>query len=219
MDNLVWIVISFIPFLAAISVHECAHAYSALRMGDPTPQAQGRVTLNPFAHIDPFGTVLLPLMLAISGLPPFGYAKPVQINPYNFRDAGKGLMISTACGPLSNLAQGFVFGLCGRLLLLAFPRQLSGSVLETLLVLFCLIPFVLAVFNLIPLGPLDGHAILRYFLPYRQATAYHEFNVRYGTFVLFGLLLVGPLTHIPVLYYMLWPARFLASLVIGIRLY
>jgi len=182
-------IIRLLALLPGLVGHEFSHGYSAFLMGDPTPKAQGRLTLNPLAHLTPLGT----LMILFA---PIGWAKPVQINPYNFRDAGKGLMISTACGPLSNIVQGTFWALVVRLVFAAWPDMtIRGNLFIGWLALTAYINFALALFNMIPLGPLDGHAILRYFLPYRQAVAYHEFNVRYGMAVLIGLIALPMITN------------------------
>lgn len=216
MDT-VEIVIALAAFLFALSFHECAHAYSAFKFGDPTPKLEGRITLNPLAHIDPFGTVIFPILLALSGLTPFGWAKPVRINPYNMRDPEKHLMMSTACGPLSNLALGTASGLlCGVALAIVPPGVSVFSVLVLFLQLLTIINYVLALFNLIPLGPLDGHAILRHFLPHNAKVRYHTFNERYGTFVLLGLFMLTWFGGPNIITLILRPAHFLSRLVINI---
>jgi Zn-dependent protease len=209
----VTMVIRFLALLPGLVGHEFSHGYSAYLMGDPTPKLQGRLTLNPLAHLTPIGT----LMILFA---PIGWAKPVQINPYNFRDSGKGLMISTAFGPISNIVQGTFWALVLRLVLAAFPHmQVHGNLFIAWLALTAYINFALAIFNLIPLGPLDGHAILRYFLPYRQAVAYHEFNVRYGMAVLIGLIALPFVLHVSVLGYVFVPADLYGQLVSGVPLY
>lgn len=202
-------VIRLLALLPGLVGHEFSHGYSAYLMGDPTPKAQGRLTLNPLAHLTPLGT----LMILFA---PIGWAKPVQINPYNFRDAGKGMMISTACGPLSNILQGTFWALILRAVFAFSPNlQVHGNIFLAWLALTAYINFALALFNLIPLGPLDGHTILRYFLPYRQAVAYHEFNSRYGMAVLIALIALPFVLHVSVLGYVLLPADIYGTFVSG----
>jgi len=190
-----------LALIPALVGHEFAHGYSAYLMGDPTPKMQGRLTLNPLAHLDPFGTLMI-----LFG--PIGWAKPVLINPYNFRDPAKGMMISTACGPLSNIAQGIVVGLTLRAALLVMPAQ--GNLLIGYLAFLVLINFVLAFFNLIPLGPLDGHHILEYFLPYHMKQTYRQLN-QFGMFILLGLIVLAP----GVFRFIMIPALLLARLAVG----
>ncbi|MFO8006612.1 MAG: site-2 protease family protein [Candidatus Brocadiia bacterium] len=201
----------FLALLPALVGHEFAHAWSADRLGDPTPRMQGRLTLNPLAHLDPLGT----LMILFA---PIGWAKPVQVNPLNFRDPARGMMLSTACGPGSNLAQGLVVGLALRGLLAYLPVQnVQGNPLVGYLAILVMINFVLAVFNLIPLGPLDGHHIMEYYLPYPANESYRRFNHQYGMFILFGLILASFVLRLPLLtYVILLPASLLGRLVVGV---
>jgi len=204
-------VIRFLALLPALTFHEFAHAYSAYRLGDPTARSAGRVSLNPLRHLDPIGTLMILIPKS-----PIGWAKPVPVNPYNFREPERDLMISTACGPLANLAEGLIAGAILRVVLIVTPlAMLQNSFLVTFLVWLVLINFALAMFNLLPLGPLDGHSVLPYFLPYNQKVAYHSFNSRYGMPVLIALIAL-PFFGVPnILGYWLYPAYKLAGLVIG----
>src|SRR4030042_4307209 len=101
--NIVTLIISLFVLLFAITVHEAAHGWAAAKFGDLTAQSMGRVTLNPIAHIDPIGTVLLPLLLVIAGAPPFGWAKPVPVNPFNLRNPRRDNLWISAAGPISNI--------------------------------------------------------------------------------------------------------------------
>jgi Zn-dependent protease len=197
----------FLALMPALTFHEFAHAYSAYRFGDPTPKIDGRVSLNPLDHLDPIGT----LMILFA---PIGWAKPVRVNPYNMREPDRHLMISTACGPLANIAQGIVFGLIVRVLWRLAPGLTTDSYISYFLVMLVLIPFALALFNLIPLGPLDGHEVLRYFLPYDMKVKYNAFNQRYGMMALLGLILLGPLAGLHVIGYVLQPAWWMVRLLI-----
>ncbi len=146
-------------FLFSVIVHEVAHGYVALRNGDPTAKIMGRLTLNPVPHIDPVGSSLLPGLLMLSHSPVlFGWARPVPVNPLNFRNYRWGEITVSAAGPLSNLALAAVFAYILRL-------DLSNLGLVTLAVYGVKINIFLALFNLIPIPPLDGSHILAMLLP------------------------------------------------------
>jgi Zn-dependent protease len=156
-------------------LHEVMHAWSAWRMGDPTAKNLGRITLNPLPHIDPFMSILLPALLLLStgGKFCFGGARPVPINPANFRHPGRGMMISAAAGPLTNLALALAGGTLLILLSRLFPGLIYGQDEGTwrltyngyVLCQVVMLNVLLGVFNLMPLPSLDGSRVLRYFLP------------------------------------------------------
>lgn len=192
--------------LLSLSVHEYAHAWTATRLGDPTPRLQNRLTLSPLAHIDPFGTIFFPLMLLLltGGQSFFGYAKPVQFNPANFDrrlSMRRGAALAAAAGPLSNIALAFL-ALVGLRLLVVANLPKDGLAFEFLSSLVGL-NLVLAVFNLLPLPPLDGS----YLLP-RSLDGAKEFLSRYSMMIFLlvflmpfpglgttlGGLITGPLT-------------------------
>lgn len=185
MNKIFDIVIQFATVLFAISVHESAHAWSADKCGDPTARLQGRVSLNPIAHIDLFGTIIFPLLLAIAGAPVFGWAKPVMVNPYNFRKRRRDGMIVAAAGPISNI----LVSLATILLLMLFFQPLMAATSPTVLLLLRIAVFLmminifLAVFNLIPVPPLDGSGILEGVLR-GNALAWFEKIKPYGFFIL-----------------------------------
>lgn len=146
---------NFIPVLLSLSVHECAHAWAALKLGDDTAQRLGRLTLDPLAHIDPVGTIILPLL----GVP-LGWARPVPVNPVRFRRdvrVGVGIALTAAAGPASNLV---LAAICGAGLLL-----LPSGPVGRLLTLGATVNVALAVFNLLPIPPLDGSRMVEGFLP------------------------------------------------------
>lgn len=161
-------ILVLVPMVLSLSVHEYAHARAAFALGDRTAAAMGRMTLNPLSHIDFFGTILLPLLAIISGAPFFGWAKPVPINPLGFSrriSIKTGLLLATAAGPMSNMALAFAMPA-----LLYFRSAFSISAPEPILmfIYFMLkINIVLAIFNLIPIPPLDGSRILMGLLPNR----------------------------------------------------
>ena len=207
-----WIYIRLIRLLAllpALTFHEFAHAYCAHRCGDPTPAAHGRVTLNPLAHLDPMGT----LMILFA---PIGWAKPVPINPANFRHPSRDIVLTSAVGPLSNLVQGVAW--CMVIRVVHVLGLLEGPLLDILL-LMALINFILCIFNLIPLGPLDGHHILEYTLPYGMAVKYRAFTRQYGMPILFGGIVLSFFLNVPVLNWIVFePAEFMFSLFSGVWL-
>ncbi|HSQ35584.1 MAG TPA: site-2 protease family protein [Candidatus Binatia bacterium] len=181
--------IQFATVLFAISVHESAHAWTADKFGDPTARLQGRVTLNPIAHIDLVGTIIFPLILAVIGAPVFGWAKPVMVNPYNLRNRRRDGMFISAAGPAANImvALGVI------LLLAVFQRPLllaSGTTVILLLKIatyLLMINIFLAVFNLIPIPPLDGSGILEGLLR-GQALAMFEKIKPYGFLILLAII-------------------------------
>ena len=176
--------IIFIALLiVAVILHEVSHGLVARRLGDRTAEAAGRLTLNPLPHIDPFGSVLLPAMLALSGAPVFGWAKPVPVNPRVFRRPTEGMALTALAGPISNLLLALV---AGRVVL-----PLTGGVVSDLVWAFGIINVVLAVFNLLPIPPLDGSRMLPLFLNDRARAAYSKIEP-YGFLILFALLFIVP---------------------------
>ena len=160
-------IFSIILLILSVVVHEVCHGYAALKLGDPTAKYAGRLTLNPLRHLDPIGSVIVPFILSI--IPPhmvFGWAKPVPVNPYNFKNQRWGEVLVAAAGPASNLAVALVFGLVLRFneVFIFLPK--SFFVIAASLVF---INLLLAVFNLIPIPPLDGSKILFGLLPDRSA--------------------------------------------------
>ncbi len=173
-----------VAILVAITVHEASHAYSAYRLGDRTAKAMGRVTLNPIAHLDPLGTVML-LWSAVSGFG-FGWGKPVPINPYNMRGVGPktGMALSSAAGPLSNLVTAGILSLPLRLDLIP-----SYGLAEFVLII-AMVNVFLALFNLIPIPPLDGFSVLLGFLPNREAASLSRL-AQYGPILLLVVVFAG----------------------------
>jgi Zn-dependent protease len=179
------ILFQVIVFLFAISVHESAHAWMANRCGDPTARMLGRITLNPIKHIDLFGTVLLPLMALLAHIPMLGWAKPTPVDPRNFKHPVRDDILTAVVGPISNfvVAGGATAVLVIIKLSSSFGRDVvmgdvSGQS-DSILVPICLLVYelmqinvVLAVFNLIPVPPLDGSHVLRHFLPAGMLRAY-----------------------------------------------
>ncbi|MDR1088746.1 MAG: site-2 protease family protein [Coriobacteriales bacterium] len=185
-------IIMIICFIPAIVIHEVAHGFVAWKLGDPTAKSQGRLSLNPLKHIDPFGTVILPLLLLLAGGPVFGYAKPVPYNPSYFKDVRKGELLTGLAGPASNLVMGVIGALLAYLLLLPgiIPPGIGGWVL-TACYYFTLINFCLMFFNLLPIPPLDGSSIIAPFLSDKALRKYYSVQ-RYALPVLLVLLIAVP---------------------------
>ena len=167
----------------ALTFHEFGHAYTAHLCGDDTAKAAGRMTLNPLVHLDLFGS----LMVLIVG---FGYARPVPVNPNNYRVRNADFYIASA-GPLMNLLLGIIGAFLYGILAQNSITILAGVPLLFLLKLFIIINFNLFLFNLIPLGPLDGNSIFPHFLPPNLRIRYQHWNFRYGSYALIGLVLLS----------------------------
>jgi Zn-dependent protease len=204
------ILFQLIVFLFAISIHESAHAWMANRRGDPTARMLGRVTLNPLKHIDPVGTVLLPLIALVTHLPVIGWAKPTPVDPRNFKNPVLDDILTSVVGPISNfvVATGAVLALIfvsltsqlGAAIVhaipLVYPSHLdilasqTDSFLMPVSLLFyelMVINIILGVFNLIPVPPLDGSHVLRHFLPPGALRVYDTL----GMFALMALVFLG----------------------------
>lgn len=184
---------SVLPYVAialvvAATVHEYAHAYVADRLGDPTARAQGRLTLNPLAHLDPVGSLLI-LLLG------FGWAKPVPINPANFTNWRRDTTLVAAAGPLANITLMFVLGVPYKLGLLDIGGTAAAMPLDRLLLTMLRINAMLAVFNLIPIPPLDGSKILMGLLPPAQAVSYARLQP-YGTWILLLLVFTNAVSFV-----------------------
>lgn len=164
MDIVYKVIIVLIPMILSLTVHEFAHAWSAWKLGDDTAKRNGRLTLNPAAHIDPIGTLLLPIILTISGSGFFfGWAKPVPVNRVNFRrgiSMKAGDIITAVAGPASNLIMAFFFGGALVALYLSMKGSKDAATIGILFERMFAINIALAVFNMLPIPPLDGHYLL-----------------------------------------------------------
>ena len=176
------IVVRAIVLLTAIPIHEAAHAYVADKMGDPTGRYMGRLTLNPIAHFDLVGSIAM----LVAGI---GWAKPVPINPRNFREPKKGMAISAAAGPISNLIVAAISLSAAKILMYVSYQVGVNTVLSTLFTIFnlmCSINISLAIFNLIPIPPFDGSRIFNYFLPDK----FYFKVMEYEQYIVIGLLII-----------------------------
>jgi Zn-dependent protease len=196
------IVVQAFVILFAITIHEASHAWTASKLGDPTAAALGRATLNPLAHIDPIGTIIFPLLLILFKMPVFGWAKPVPYNPYNLRHPRRGGLWIAFAGPVSNILTAGAAVLVFHLLkpfgarisdISALSKPLEG--LSVILLFTALINLSLAVFNLIPIPPLDGSGILAGLLSERAAAQYARLRP-YGFLLLILLMYSNVLTYI-----------------------
>lgn len=189
--NPVTVLVRALVLFTAMPIHECAHGWVADKLGDHTARSQGRLTLNPFHHLDPFGSVLL----LLAGV---GWAKPVPINPYYFHkiDRRAGMALTALAGPVSNLLMSIITLLIAKLLLLFGVNGILVSIFITM----CQINLGLAVFNLIPIHPLDGSRILSYFLPAKAADWLDEHEqiiyIIFMVVILFTNLLDVPLSFL-----------------------
>lgn len=184
MDDVLTVVFFIVSLVPAIVLHEVSHGVVADRMGDPTARFAGRLTLNPIRHVDPFGTVVLPGLLLLPYLfgrgtnPVFGYAKPMPVNPANLRDPDRQMMWIALAGPGTNLALAILGALAFRLV------GSGGGYVQRFFVIFLLVNVLLAVFNVMPIPPLDGSKVLARFLPPRARHVYQSLEPYGALFML-----------------------------------
>jgi Zn-dependent protease len=207
--NVAQIFISFIVLLFSLTVHEMAHAWTADRLGDPTARLLGRVSLNPLVHADPIGTVLFPLIAMITGAPLIGWAKPVPVNVRQLRHHRRDYVLVAAAGPASNLVMAVTAG-CLLAVLPISPQTLDAANVSAPLATFLSqamrLNVLLAVFNMIPIPPLDGGNVLGGLLPRSLGVKYDALMRPYGFILLYALLLTRGFDYLVVP-----PARFLLS--------
>lgn len=178
-ETIYWIIFAVPSILIASTVHEYSHGWAAYKLGDPTAKAEGRLTLNPLKHIDPIGAICMVLFR-------FGWSKPVPINEYNFERREVDTAITALAGPLSNIVLAIITGLVN----LIFEPDLN-SIFGSILFIFASVNVSLAIFNLIPIPPLDGHKIVRAFLP-KKIRYYWEMLEKYSIIII--LLFILPIS-------------------------
>ena len=209
--NVPTIITRIITLLIAFTFHEFAHAATATALGDNTPRDSGRLTLNPFAHLDIVGT----LMLLVAG---FGWAKPVPVNPYAVRRKNKaGMMLVSLAGPTTNLVLALLAAIPLRFGLVAYQQTTSAFLpsLSDFMLNFLMINLVLFLFNLIPLAPLDGEKVITYFLPPRWADAFDRIRP-YSAFILLAIVFVLPMLGLDLLNIIIWrPMNSFARFLLG----
>lgn len=199
--------LQFPPFVMAVIFHEYAHGYVANKWGDNTAEASGRLTLNPVPHMDPLGTVLFPLMMMFSGVNfLFGWAKPVPINPNRFRKYRPGLFWVSIAGPIMNVILAILSAIAFMAMNIWVPKTFYlFEPLVAMTMISVSLNYALAVFNLLPLPPLDGSKIIESFLSYNATRKFEALN-QYSFFILLALLWTGALSVLAI------PIRFLTNL-------
>lgn len=211
-------IISIVLVMLSASVHELAHAYTAYKLGDATAKEAGRLTLNPFAHLDLFGSFLLPLMLSVIGGPVIAYAKPVPYNPYRLKHQKRDEVLVALAGPASNLIQALIAAIIYQLLpvSLFIGAPVLGSIVFLILNLYIQANVFLLFFNLLPLPPLDGSKIIYLFLNNSNRKVFDNIQ-HYSMAILLALLYLLPeFFHIDILnVYFTFTADKLLTLLIG----
>jgi Zn-dependent protease len=206
MDSLPWKIATWlIPLIIAIVFHEVSHGWVANMLGDPTARERGRLTFNPVKHVDPFGTVLLPMVLAVTGAPIFGWAKPVPVVSQRLRNPRFDMVLVALAGPGMNLLLAAVAALPVAVLVAGSAQGAMAAFAIQNLINFMLINVFLAVFNLIPIPPFDGGHVVEGLLPRALAVHYAKLR-RFGFLLLIILLLVVP---------MLFPNAHIVSRIVG----
>jgi Zn-dependent protease len=215
VEDIIQTILWILAVLLSVAIHEYAHAKYADWAGDPTPRSQGRVTLNPIAHFDPLGTLLI-IIVAFSGYG-IGWGKPVPVNPGYFRSPRRDWVLCAFVGPLSNIILAGIFAIPLRVML-ASGQSLPDNVFFDFMLTMVWANIGLAIFNMIPLHPLDGSKVLSGVFPDIYDRRYWGFQMVYGPIILLGSILILPLIGLPnPLRFILLPAReFLVQLLLGL---
>lgn len=216
-NQIIIVIFQVAILIMSVVIHEVAHGWVAYKLGDPTANDHGRLTLNPIPHLDPVGSFLVPIMLLIvsAGQFAFGWAKPVPFNPYNLKNQRRDPALIALAGPVSNFLVALLFGLVFRFL---GPLMLVGPKVELAIIIFQAIiitNIVLAIFNLIPVPPLDGSKILFAFLSPSMEHVQHTLE-RYGFVILVGILILD--SYIPILSNLIYGTYIRLMWILGIRL-
>jgi Zn-dependent protease len=205
MFNIQSLILSAPAILFGLTIHEFSHGYVAWRLGDPTAKRLGRLTLNPLKHLDPVGTIALFLFR-------FGWAKPVPIDPRNFRHPTRDMAISSLAGPAANLLTAGIAGIVLRVL----DLLRVGGFASALVSYFVLFNLILCFFNLIPIPPLDGSRLVYHLLPPDLAAGYARLE-RYGFLILIGIIFLGQFSGFSLLGAVLWPLVRIGSIIFAGR--
>ena len=189
-------ILAFVFIFMSIVIHEISHGYAAYLLGDDTAKRMGRLSLNPLNHIDIFGTIILPIILMMTAGFAFGYAKPVPINPHNFKDYKKGMGITGAAGPIANFIIAFLLTIV--FVILVKSGVSANARVFDVITLTIQVNVFLALFNLIPVPPLDGSRIVGAFLSDDAYLKYSKFE-RYGMYIILGALVFGRIMNIHII--------------------
>lgn len=189
IDTLYWLIFAIPSIIIASTFHEYSHAWVANRLGDPTARAEGRLTLNPLAHIDPIGAIMMIIAK-------FGWSKPVPISEYNFKDPIKGTAITAIAGPISNLLLVIIIWLIYKIFVLIIPLTPITEIIFTFLIVLYVVNISLMIFNLIPIPPLDGHKIIRAILPTKLRYSWEILENYSVIIILIFVLPFSPLSKI-----------------------
>ncbi|MBN1756397.1 site-2 protease family protein [bacterium] len=192
--------------LFALTIHEFSHGYAALKLGDPTAQTRGRLTLNPLSHLDPLGTI----MLLVAH---FGWAKPVPVNPLNFQNPRRDMTLVSIAGPASNIVCAIIFGLILRLLTLS---HLQVPNILVMIIFFAIqINLILAIFNMIPIPPLDGSKILFGLVPSISEESFAKFE-KAGPMIIIMIIMLGSISNLHLLHFLIRPfVNLMNQLILG----
>ena len=193
------VLIAFVVLLFSLSVHEAAHAWSADRLGDPTAKLLGRVSLNPAVHVDPIGTLLFPLIAMLTSVPLIGWAKPVPVDPRHLKHPKRDFALIAAAGPASNIVMAVIGAVIFAILPTPEPGDIAGRVVmntpREIFLWFTYLNVMLAVFNMVPVPPLDGGNVLLGVLPPAGAQVVERLRP-YGFLILYALMLTGVLSYL-----------------------
>jgi len=221
IEGFLFIILSVLILIISVSIHESAHAWTANKLGDPTAKHLGRISLNPFVHIDPVGTVLVPILLLLVSLPLVGWAKPTPFNPWNLANPRRDSALISFAGPLSNFFVAAILSIFFRIGLLSFMSPFSTgsdfSVLgpierfSVIASLALILNLILGIFNLLPIAPLDGFKVVAGILPRDLALRWSEFE-RIGPLVLIAVIFFGGQILSPIIFGAL---KFFLQILIG----